>query len=328
VNSGGFNYSTIFLILFTFGSGIYALYRLRRGFRLYSKDYLRFFSYRHFADLFLTAVWSILWLAGIPMYDPTKWEHGLVPILLLYCTGVICLLVATFSQVSTAQLIAQVPGMSKIKWLYGSSLALILLVAVSTVWFGPISVSETANGAMLVFALFSRSLSLVTSIPLFGAEPARNNKKRRRALTGAGVFFVLVDGTWIAFYLLGAMGFLHSWIYDGLHLSRMTLVSLVIALYLNRFLDAFEGAGQAQIQGRPLDQYLVEKYGISKREEEVISFLCMGKTNDEIAQALFISERTVKGHIYRIFQKTNARNRVQLANLFGDRFPGNGETKE
>jgi len=58
-----------------------------------------------------------------------------------------------------------------------------------------------------------------------------------------------------------------------------------------------------------------EEYNISKREEEVIQQLCEGKTNKEISDALFISIQTVKDHIYRVYQKTDVKNRVQLINL-------------
>ena len=64
-----------------------------------------------------------------------------------------------------------------------------------------------------------------------------------------------------------------------------------------------------------------QEYNISKREEEVIRQLCEGKTNKEISKALFISLQTVKDHIYRIYQKTDVKNRVQLINLI----QGHGE---
>ncbi len=48
---------------------------------------------------------------------------------------------------------------------------------------------------------------------------------------------------------------------------------------------------------------------------ESIYQLCAGKTNKEISRALFISLQTVKDHIYRIYLKTNVKNRVQLINL-------------
>jgi DNA-binding CsgD family transcriptional regulator len=58
-----------------------------------------------------------------------------------------------------------------------------------------------------------------------------------------------------------------------------------------------------------------DEHKISKREEEVIGQLCEGKSNKEIGKALYISLQTVKDHIYRIYQKTDVKNRVQLINL-------------
>ncbi len=62
------------------------------------------------------------------------------------------------------------------------------------------------------------------------------------------------------------------------------------------------------------NQFL-EEFKISRREEEVIRQLCEGKTNKEISDSLFISLQTVKDHVYRIYQKTDVKNRVQLINL-------------
>ncbi len=59
----------------------------------------------------------------------------------------------------------------------------------------------------------------------------------------------------------------------------------------------------------------VDKYKISKREEEVVRLICDGKTNKEISEILYISLQTVKDHVYRIFQKTDVKNRVLLINL-------------
>jgi DNA-binding CsgD family transcriptional regulator/lysylphosphatidylglycerol synthetase-like protein (DUF2156 family) len=67
----------------------------------------------------------------------------------------------------------------------------------------------------------------------------------------------------------------------------------------------------ARIQG----QTFLDGFGISKREMEVIQLICQGRTNQEIADALFISLKTVKDHNYRIFQKTGVRNRVELVQL-------------
>ncbi|WP_205461801.1 helix-turn-helix transcriptional regulator [Mangrovibacterium lignilyticum] len=58
-----------------------------------------------------------------------------------------------------------------------------------------------------------------------------------------------------------------------------------------------------------------ERYEISKREAEIVEQICKGKTNQEIADSLFISLQTVKDHASRIYLKTSVSNRVQLTNL-------------
>jgi DNA-binding CsgD family transcriptional regulator len=62
-------------------------------------------------------------------------------------------------------------------------------------------------------------------------------------------------------------------------------------------------------------QPALDGFGISKRELEVIQLICQGRTNQEIADALYISLKTVKDHNYRIFQQTGVRNRVELVQL-------------
>ena len=47
---------------------------------------------------------------------------------------------------------------------------------------------------------------------------------------------------------------------------------------------------------------------LSKREVEVLKLICQQLTNKEIAEKLFISDRTVAGHRNNILEKTGARN--------------------
>ena len=62
---------------------------------------------------------------------------------------------------------------------------------------------------------------------------------------------------------------------------------------------------------------LYSQYAISNREKEIIEEICKGKTNQEIADTLFISLQTVKDHTYNIFRKVHVKNRVQLTRIFG-----------
>ena len=80
--------------------------------------------------------------------------------------------------------------------------------------------------------------------------------------------------------------------------------------YFPRFGPAF-GSGKDDSKRKEL----CRAFGITPRELEVIGLICEGKSNREIAEALFISEQTVKDHNHNIFRKTGVSNRVQLVNL-------------
>ncbi|MEM8966821.1 MAG: helix-turn-helix transcriptional regulator [Bacteroidota bacterium] len=63
-----------------------------------------------------------------------------------------------------------------------------------------------------------------------------------------------------------------------------------------------------------LDEF-VEKYRITAREKDVILEIYKGKTNQEIADTLFVTLQTIKDHTSRIYQKTEVKNRNQLTSL-------------
>ncbi len=58
---------------------------------------------------------------------------------------------------------------------------------------------------------------------------------------------------------------------------------------------------------------LTEKnlYGLTEREKEILRTMILGLKNKAIAEKLFISEKTVKTHINRIFKKLGVANRTQ-----------------
>jgi DNA-binding NarL/FixJ family response regulator len=50
---------------------------------------------------------------------------------------------------------------------------------------------------------------------------------------------------------------------------------------------------------------------LTPRESDVLRLIAAGKSNREIARALYVSEATVKTHVNRIFAKTGSRDRTQ-----------------
>lgn len=66
----------------------------------------------------------------------------------------------------------------------------------------------------------------------------------------------------------------------------------------------------------PSREALIEAFStefhLTKREKEVLACVCQGLNNPEIAEALFISDNTVKRHMNHIFQKTEVRSRYEL----------------
>ncbi|MFT7473935.1 MAG: DNA-binding NarL/FixJ family response regulator [Verrucomicrobiales bacterium] len=63
---------------------------------------------------------------------------------------------------------------------------------------------------------------------------------------------------------------------------------------------------------RRMDQPVPEQERVvTKREEEVLQLIADGCSTPEVAEQLFISQKTVKNHLASIYQKLDARDRTQ-----------------
>jgi DNA-binding CsgD family transcriptional regulator len=58
--------------------------------------------------------------------------------------------------------------------------------------------------------------------------------------------------------------------------------------------------------------------GLTPAEERVAALVAEGMTNKKVAAALFLTERTVEGHLTHVYRKLGVRSRAELAR----RFPG------
>lgn len=68
---------------------------------------------------------------------------------------------------------------------------------------------------------------------------------------------------------------------------------------------------------RGLSPAFLRQYSLTPREEEIITIIGRGKSNQEIADELGVSFTTVRTHVYNIFRKTGVKNRGELIRLAG-----------
>jgi DNA-binding NarL/FixJ family response regulator len=81
--------------------------------------------------------------------------------------------------------------------------------------------------------------------------------------------------------------------------------ALLSGLLAAKILEEFKGDGKKST-GAQTD-------GVTNREREVLKLVSSGMSNRDIAEALVISENTVKHHLSNILEKLHLKSRLQLA---------------
>ena len=83
--------------------------------------------------------------------------------------------------------------------------------------------------------------------------------------------------------------------------------------YHKTFITVLDGEDDGMSDRRTLKDRIndvCEQYKLTPRERELMELIYAGMSNKEIAETLFLSESTVKTHIYNIFRKLEVKNRV------------------
>jgi DNA-binding CsgD family transcriptional regulator len=204
----------------------------------------------------------------------------------------------------------------------GAATLLGLLALTGIAWVQSIGGIEAAFPKKLVVFAFGQKYLLALAASLFFWLRAGREQEagRRRVLTVLGAAYSVL------FFFNALLGLAYvqlAWISYGayFHLGNLAdfgfnAIPIFWILFWGRSLTPItppfpSAAGETEV--------LIVKFGITGRERDVIELICRGKTNQEIADRLFLSLKTVKDHNYSIFQKTGVKNRVQLANLFSGR---------
>ena len=87
------------------------------------------------------------------------------------------------------------------------------------------------------------------------------------------------------------------------------------ALALFERIGAAIWAERARVELRRISGRAATPGSLTPAEERVAALVAEGKTNREVAAALFLSDRTVEGHLSHIFGKLGVRSRTELARV-------------
>jgi DNA-binding NarL/FixJ family response regulator len=90
------------------------------------------------------------------------------------------------------------------------------------------------------------------------------------------------------------------------------MIFFFIGLYFNQKNKRSDSMGNSpQSQASAVDYGQIKKLGLTQREHDVLIKMAEGLSNQEIADALFLSESTIKTHVSNILFKLDAKRRTQ-----------------
>lgn len=105
---------------------------------------------------------------------------------------------------------------------------------------------------------------------------------------------------------LGAKGYILKQDFEG-------IVSSLHAVYQGQSVFGGEIVHKIPVLMQSKESFDYSQYNINEKEQEIIEQVALGKSNREIAEALFLSEGTVRNYISTVLDKLSLRDRTQLA---------------
>ena len=116
----------------------------------------------------------------------------------------------------------------------------------------------------------------------------------------------------------GARGFVpKSYDRAGIQSALKTILNGEIFLPAD-IKDKLQRIRQSQVSFPDMPD-IVTSFGITKRQFDVLENVAKGYSNKEIANAMFVTEHTVKVHLKALFKTLDASNRTQLSQIALDK---------
>ena len=272
-----------------------------------------------------------------------------VPALLSVAFFALVVRVMVTGQILTTQLIPSFPWNLQLRLEYLSAMVVLIsfawicersypgVVPRWVIWFITGFVAVNAFIALffpvIVYSRVVTSYNVIKSVTLLGMTVrfiiwAAKGHKESWAMVGAILIFFLItfgetlhyrevilsrDFAPVGFIvsLIGTRGANETLVYLASTLGTLGVMLIIFNLFVLKVSLAFL---KHEERLTPLDLgSLQREYGVTDRELEILQLVAVGKSNKEIAHMLYISEGTVKNHLYRIMRKLDVGNRTEIA---------------
>ena len=196
----------------------------------------------------------------------------------------------------------------------GSMYRIAMLVIMAGFLFAPLLQNSGVPGEAIILAGY---LGLVASFMSFFLVMARV-AQAQPALTFAGGLLALYAGE--------ALGIAAANIYDTtmpsadfsygiMACAGLAILFAYLFLFTERDFRALSEIVDTSDEQERACERLVERFSLSTREAEVLALALKGRSNERIAQELFVAKSTADTHMRRIYAKCGVKGRQELIDL-------------
>lgn len=198
------------------------------------------------------------------------------------------------------------------------------LVVILTVWMSMVPLMQ--NSATKVWLYYLPNQLFLIYLGIYGWLHLRKAVEFSAAryfytkwVSLASIIFgvlILLEDSYVI-YLVDEYTFLNVKI-NNRNICEDIFSMLVCFLLLHFFFKAEEGEAQEVVEEKEDVQFqqFCRYYGFTQREQEICTLLLEHKSNQQIADEIFLSLGTVKTHIHNIFIKLNVKKRNQVIEAY------------